>query len=288
VRRLELADAGSEGSGRDSSPGGAGPGSGAGAATASLSSARTGATGALLWGAAPDRLPPASQVTSVRCAPARQAPRPSPLPPRGRPDGPEHALRARAQLDMRGGGASSAWLPPPSTQAGPGQARPGAEPGPAAAARREVADAMHARLAAAMTAQLERTAAADPKHGERLRLENYAFLADALRPLAGRAPVLGRCAAQAGAARDAALAGYVRQQLEYGKFWRLLQLSQARPRPGARASLGAAAHPPPGRSGAPAVGASERTRRSCGLARAVALVAFVGPFAAVWAAATGA
>ncbi len=83
VRRLELADAGSEGSGRDSSPGGAGPGSGAGAATASLSSARTGATGALLWGAAPDRLPPASQVTSVRCAPARQAPRPPPLPPRG-------------------------------------------------------------------------------------------------------------------------------------------------------------------------------------------------------------
>lgn len=95
--------------------------------------------------------------------------------------------------------------------------------------RREVADAAYARLVAAMCAQLERTAAADAKHGERLRLENYAFLADALRPLAARVPVLGRFAAQAGQARDIALAAYVRQQLEYGKFWRLLQLSQARP-----------------------------------------------------------
>jgi len=81
VRRLELADVGSEGSGRDSSPGGAGPGSGAGAVPASLSSARTGGTGALLWGAAPDRLPPASQVTSVRCAPARRRPARPPAPP---------------------------------------------------------------------------------------------------------------------------------------------------------------------------------------------------------------
>ena len=93
---------------------------------------------------------------------------------------------------------------------------------------REVADAAYAQLVAAMCAQLERTAAADPKHGERLRLENYAFLADVLRPLAARVPVLGRFAARAGHARDVALAAYVRQQLEYGRFWRLLQLSQAR------------------------------------------------------------
>lgn len=97
-----------------------------------------------------------------------------------------------------------------------------------AARGREVADAAYAQLVAAMCAQLERIAGADPKHGERLRLENYAFLADALRPLAAAVPVLGRYAARAGHARDVALAAYVRQQLEYGRFWRLLQLSQAR------------------------------------------------------------
>lgn len=69
VRRLELADADrdSVGSGQPSSPG-AGPPSLASAVPASLMAVAAGNYGGLPAGALPDRLPPAAQITSARCA----------------------------------------------------------------------------------------------------------------------------------------------------------------------------------------------------------------------------
>ncbi len=42
-------------------------------------------------------------------------------------------------------------------------------------------------------------------------------------------PVLAFFTAAAGAAKEAAMATYVQQQLEYGKLWKLVESSQARP-----------------------------------------------------------
>ncbi len=47
-------------------------------------------------------------------------------------------------------------------------------------------DAAYAVLVRALFAQLERVAGPDAKHGDRLRLENYALLEAQLRPLAAR------------------------------------------------------------------------------------------------------
>ena len=55
-----------------------------------------------------------------------------------------------------------------------------------ACARRQVADAAYAVVVRAAFAQLERIAGPDAKHGQRLRLENYALLASELAPLAAR------------------------------------------------------------------------------------------------------
>lgn len=42
---------------------------------------------------------------------------------------------------------------------------------------------VYASLVSKMFASLERLAAGDAKHGERLRLENYAFFLESVRPL---------------------------------------------------------------------------------------------------------
>ena len=52
--------------------------------------------------------------------------------------------------------------------------------------RRQVLDAAYAVLVRALFAQLERVAGPDAKHGDRLRLENYALLEGQLRPLAAK------------------------------------------------------------------------------------------------------
>ena len=91
---------------------------------------------------------------------------------------------------------------------------------------REVVDGAYAVLMRECMCTIERVAHPDAKHGPRLRMENYAFLADALGPPARSVCLLAHFAAAAAASRDAALAAYVQQQLEYGKFWQLLHLSE--------------------------------------------------------------
>ncbi len=46
------------------------------------------------------------------------------------------------------------------------------------------------KLVQAMFATLERVAASDPKHGDRLRLESYAYFVRALDPLASQVSLL--------------------------------------------------------------------------------------------------
>jgi hypothetical protein len=127
-----------------------------------------------------------------------------------------------------------------------------AESARAALAVRAGLDArLHGALAARAAACVARTAALDPKHGDRLALENFCALADALERrvlLPRRAlPAVARAAAQARAARDAALDSYARAQLEYAG---LLLAVEAGERLGAAAAGGGgggglAASPPP-------------------------------------------
>ncbi|KAK9813236.1 hypothetical protein WJX72_011232 [[Myrmecia] bisecta] len=91
---------------------------------------------------------------------------------------------------------------------------------------RDAVDPAHAVVVRAIFAGIERVAGADLKHGDRLRLENYAYFEDSMRQVASRVPVLDWFVRQAQEAKERAMQVYVQQQLEYGKFWRLLEFSQ--------------------------------------------------------------
>ena len=80
-------------------------------------------------------------------------------------------------------------------------------------------------LARAMFQSIERLAATDSKHGDRLRLENYAYFVTAISDRAGTVPVLQWHVRQAAAAKQRAMQAYVQQQLEHGKFWKLMEFS---------------------------------------------------------------
>ena len=55
---------------------------------------------------------------------------------------------------------------------------------------REAVTPAYFKLVQAMFATLERVAASDPKHGDRLRLESYAYFVRALDPLASQVNLL--------------------------------------------------------------------------------------------------
>lgn len=76
-----------------------------------------------------------------------------------------------------------------------------------------------------MFQSIERLAATDSKHGDRLRLENYAYFVTAISDRAGTVPVLQWHVRQAAAAKQRAMQAYVQQQLEHGKFWKLMEFS---------------------------------------------------------------
>ena len=80
-------------------------------------------------------------------------------------------------------------------------------------------------LARAMFLCIERLAGTDSKHGDRLRLESYAYFVTAISDKAGAVPVLQWHVRQAAAAKQRAMQAYVQQQLEHGKFWKLMEFS---------------------------------------------------------------
>ncbi len=90
---------------------------------------------------------------------------------------------------------------------------------------REVVNPGYALLARAMFQTLERLAATDTKHGDRLRLESYAYFVTAISEAGQAVPVLQWHVRQAAAAKQRAMQAYVQQQLEHGKFWKLMQFS---------------------------------------------------------------
>ncbi|KAL0020987.1 hypothetical protein WJX77_003610 [Trebouxia sp. C0004] len=90
---------------------------------------------------------------------------------------------------------------------------------------REVVNPGYALLARAMFQTLERLAATDMKHGDRLRLESYAYFVTAISEAGQAVPVLQWHVRQAAAAKQRAMQAYVQQQLEHGKFWKLMEFS---------------------------------------------------------------
>ncbi|DBA75637.1 TPA: hypothetical protein ACH3X2_009071 [Trebouxia sp. C0005] len=90
---------------------------------------------------------------------------------------------------------------------------------------REVVNPGYALLARAMFQTLERLAGTDMKHGDRLRLESYAYFVTAISEAGQAVPVLQWHVRQAAAAKQRAMQAYVQQQLEHGKFWKLMEFS---------------------------------------------------------------
>ena len=90
---------------------------------------------------------------------------------------------------------------------------------------REVVNPAYALLARAMFQTVERLAATDLKHGDRLRLESYAYFVTALSDEGQGVPVLQWHVRQAAAAKLRAMQAYVQQQLEHGRFWKLMEFS---------------------------------------------------------------
>eukprot|EP00891_Asterochloris_glomerata_P003138 jgi/Astpho2/3138/Aster-03421 len=90
---------------------------------------------------------------------------------------------------------------------------------------REAVTPAYFKLVQAMFATLERVAASDPKHGDRLRLESYAYFVRALDPLASQTAGIQQFHAQAQVAKQVAKQVYVQQQLEYGRFRALLEFA---------------------------------------------------------------
>jgi len=70
-------------------------------------------------------------------------------------------------------------LPPPLTANHPPPPPPPPE-----------ADVLYDRLLPSILSRVERLASTDPKYAERCRLENYCFMGEALKSLAGRLPAL--------------------------------------------------------------------------------------------------
>ncbi|GIL48477.1 hypothetical protein Vafri_4992 [Volvox africanus] len=87
-------------------------------------------------------------------------------------------------------------------------------------------DAIYARLVGLMFSSLERIAAADPKHGDRLRAENYAYFVEAVRPLVRHVAALEPYMLQAETKQEEAIQRYVAAQLQYTVLWRLLEASE--------------------------------------------------------------
>lgn len=83
----------------------------------------------------------------------------------------------------------------------------------------------YALLIRAMFQSIERLASTDAKHGDRLRLESYAFFVVNVSEAAQSEPVLMTHVRQAAAAKQRAMQVYVQQQLEHGKFWKLMEFS---------------------------------------------------------------
>lgn len=90
---------------------------------------------------------------------------------------------------------------------------------------REVVNPAYALLARAIFQTVERLAATDLKHGDRLRLESYAYFVGALSGEGQGVPVLQWHVRQAAAAKLRAMQAYVQQQLEHGRFWKLMEFS---------------------------------------------------------------
>ncbi|WIA41754.1 hypothetical protein OEZ86_009092 [Tetradesmus obliquus] len=93
----------------------------------------------------------------------------------------------------------------------------------AARSVRAAADALYDELCPRLLSRLERLASSDAKYGERCRLENHGYLGEALRGLAQKLPALQQHWQVAEARREAALSGYVAEQLAYSKLWKLLE-----------------------------------------------------------------
>ena len=90
---------------------------------------------------------------------------------------------------------------------------------------RDVVRPSYNLLVRAMFQTIERLASTDAKHGDRLRLESYAYFVTNIAEPAGAEPVLSLHVRQALAAKQKAMQAYVQQQLEHGKFWKLLEFS---------------------------------------------------------------
>jgi hypothetical protein len=91
---------------------------------------------------------------------------------------------------------------------------------------RQLAEDFYDRLLKTMLGCIEAHAHADVKHSSRLRLENYAFLRLSLQKLpVSKSPVLQRVCSEAAAQRNAAMAAYVDQQLEYLKLDTVMALA---------------------------------------------------------------
>ena len=79
---------------------------------------------------------------------------------------------------------------------------------------------------AAVFETLNRLAAADSKHGVRLLLENYWALEDATVGLAASLPEMEWWAKKVSTDLQSVLDRYVEQQLQYSRFWSLLDLGE--------------------------------------------------------------
>ncbi|KAK9820749.1 hypothetical protein WJX74_010160 [Apatococcus lobatus] len=91
---------------------------------------------------------------------------------------------------------------------------------------REVVEWSYAVVVRAMFAALERVAATDPKHGIRLRLENYSAFVEGLTTVGQDDPVINFFVRQAASMKAQTLSIYIAQQLEYGKYNRIVEFSE--------------------------------------------------------------
>lgn len=151
--------------------------------------------------------------------------------PTGLPMSPFQSMGASA-----GGSGGSSFSGRPTTPRGvvatsgikstsPGGSPVGTLTRPSGAVR-AMADALYSQVLDAMHLAIESHASMNPKHGPRVRLENYSFLRLSLQglPLA-QAPVLQKKWQEAASLRNGALAACVEQQLEVLKLDRLVQLA---------------------------------------------------------------
>ncbi|GLI69334.1 hypothetical protein VaNZ11_013920, partial [Volvox africanus] len=144
---------------------------------------------------------------------------------------------AAPEGDGRAAGGSAAAAAGPAAGGGDGGSE-GEEEDEESSRRRELlqaaaswqvrpeVDAIYARLVGLMFSSLERIAAADAKHGDRLRAENYAYFVEAVRPLVRHVAALEPYMLQAETKQEEAIQRYVAAQLQYTVLWRLLEASE--------------------------------------------------------------